>query len=78
MIKAGAARGQGLKSPMSEEGDLLGDDFDDGNASVADLIAGVEELIRKLSLIKRERAQMLKDLKEKVSCGTFGLWMIQY
>ena len=33
---------------------------------MADQIAKVEDLLRKLSLIKRERMQVLKDLKEKV------------
>jgi len=67
MLKAGAARGKGreITSPASE-GNLLDEDFDDGSVSVADQIAGVEELIKKLNLVKRERAQVLKDLKEKV------------
>ncbi|EON66126.1 hypothetical protein W97_05369 [Coniosporium apollinis CBS 100218] len=69
MIKAGAGRGKGKGGAGSAspggEGNLLGDDFDDG-PSVADQIARVEELLRKLNLIKRERAQVLKDLKEKV------------
>jgi hypothetical protein len=79
MIKAGAARGQGkdgMKSPMSPEGDLLGEYFDDGSASVADQIATVEELLRKLTLIKRERSQMLKDLKEKVCIRSLSSEMI--
>ncbi|KAF2002266.1 vacuolar protein-sorting protein-like protein bro1 [Amniculicola lignicola CBS 123094] len=62
MIKAGASKG---KSPRPVEGNLLDDDFVDG-PTVADQIANVEELIRKLNLVKRERAQVLKDLKDKV------------
>lgn len=62
MIKAGASKG---KSPRPAEGNLLDDDFIDG-PSVADQIASVEDLLRKLNLVKRERAQVLKDLKEKV------------
>jgi hypothetical protein len=62
MIKAGAAKG---KSPRLVEGNLLDDDFVDG-PSVADQISNVEELVRKLNLVKRERAQVLVDLKEKV------------
>lgn len=69
MIKAGAARGKGkgVSSPSSAgaEGNLLDDDFE-GGPSVAEQIANVEELLRKLNLIKRERAQVLKDLKDKV------------
>ena len=69
MIKAGAARGKGkgVNSPSSAgaEGNLLDDDFE-GGPSVAEQIANVEELLRKLNLIKRERAQVLKDLKDKV------------
>ena len=52
-------------SPAVEKGDLLGDDFHDG-LSVQDQVAKVEEILKKLNLIKRERAQVLKDLKEKV------------
>ncbi|KAF2877381.1 BRO1-like domain-containing protein [Massariosphaeria phaeospora] len=62
MIKAGASKG---KSPRPAEGNLLDEDFIDG-PSVADQISSVEELMRKLNLIKRERTQVLKDLKEKV------------
>lgn len=65
MIKAGAARGKGRSSPGGE-GNLLDDDFE-GGPSVAEQIAAVEDLLRKLNLIKRERQQVLKDLKEKVS-----------
>ncbi|EOD45372.1 putative vacuolar protein-sorting protein bro1 protein [Neofusicoccum parvum UCRNP2] len=64
MIKAGAARGKGRNSPGAE-GNLLDDDFE-GGPSVAEQIAAVEDLLRKLNLIKRERQQVLKDLKEKV------------
>ncbi|KAF2791021.1 BRO1-domain-containing protein [Melanomma pulvis-pyrius CBS 109.77] len=62
MVKAGATKG---KSPRPAEGNLLDEDFIDG-PSVPDQINNVEELLRKLNLIKRERAQVLKDLKEKV------------
>ncbi|KAF2835256.1 BRO1-domain-containing protein [Patellaria atrata CBS 101060] len=69
MIKAGASRGKGkgVNSPLSAgaEGNLLDDDFQ-GGPSVAEQIANVEEMLKKLNLIKRERAQVLKDLKEKV------------
>lgn len=69
MIKAGAARGKGkgINSPNSAgaEGNLLDDDFD-GSPSVAEQIANVEDLLKKLNLVKRERAQVLKDLKDKV------------
>lgn len=80
MIKAGAGRGKGKGGAGSAspggEGNLLGDDFDDG-PSVADQIARVEELLRKLNLIKRERAQVLKDLKEKVGVGSILLYVLQ-
>jgi hypothetical protein len=69
LIKAGAARGNGKGSgtPGIGEESLLDDDYDEGMPSVAEQIAAVEELLRKLNLVKRERAQVLKDLKEKVS-----------
>ncbi|KAI9821301.1 MAG: bck1-like resistance to osmotic shock [Pycnora praestabilis] len=70
MIKAGAARGKGKTgiSPMSPgaEGSLLDEDYGEGGISVMDQISRVEDLLKKLNLIKRERAQVLKDLKEKV------------
>jgi hypothetical protein len=62
MVKAGATKG---KSPGPAQGNLLDEDFTDG-PSVPDQINNVEEIVRKLNLIKRERAQVLKDLKEKV------------
>ncbi|KAJ4288433.1 bck1-like resistance to osmotic shock [Kalmusia sp. IMI 367209] len=62
MVKAGASKD---KSPGPAQGNLLDDDFHDG-PSVADQIASVEDLLRRLNLIKKERLQVLKDLKEKV------------
>jgi hypothetical protein len=52
-------------SPSSEP-NLLDADFDDGGPSVVEQIAKVEDILKKLNLIKRERIQVLKDLKEKV------------
>ncbi|KAI4152855.1 MAG: hypothetical protein LQ340_002682, partial [Diploschistes diacapsis] len=65
MIKAGGNRGKG-KSPMSpsSEGNLLDENFE-GEVSVADQIAKVEDLLKKLNFIKKDRTQVLKDLKEK-------------
>lgn len=69
MIKASAGK-KSVSSPGAggiEEGNLLDDDFaDQSQASVADQIEKVEELMRKLQLVKRERQQVMKDLKEKV------------
>ncbi|KAK4629512.1 Vacuolar protein-sorting protein bro1 [Fulvia fulva] len=67
MTKAGAGK-RGVTSPgAGEEGNLLDDDFaDDSRQSVAEQIERVEGLISKLQLVKRERAQVLKDLKEKI------------
>lgn len=69
MIKAGASRGKsrGVGSPGTPEGNLLDDIDDEDRSSVAEQINAVEELMRKLNLVKRERQQVLKDLKEKVS-----------
>ncbi|KKK16951.1 hypothetical protein AOCH_004981 [Aspergillus ochraceoroseus] len=71
MIKAGSKQGKGkngVASPYSSivEGSLLDDVYDDGAPSVAEQIARVESILKKLNLVKRERAQVLKDLKEKV------------
>jgi len=43
---------------------LLDDDLEEG-PSVHDQVIKVEEILKKLNLVKRERAQVLKDLKEK-------------
>ncbi|KAL8709292.1 MAG: hypothetical protein Q9220_005885 [cf. Caloplaca sp. 1 TL-2023] len=68
--KAGANRNKGrigVVSPVSpQEGSLLDDDYGEGGATVADQIARVEDLLKRLSLIKRDRVQVLKDLKDKV------------
>ncbi|KAL4874601.1 BRO1-like domain-containing protein [Aspergillus karnatakaensis] len=70
MIKAGSKQGKsknGVTSPYSAtEGNLLDDVYDDGAPSVAEQISRVETILKKLNLVKRERAQVLKDLKEKV------------
>jgi len=68
MIKAGAARnGNDNSRPALIEGNLLDDLDDEEQSTVTEQIAAVEDLLRKLNLIKRERQQTLKDLKEKVS-----------
>lgn len=78
MAKAGA--GKNVASPGTPglsggmEGDLLGEEIDEGGASVADQIAQVEDLMKKLMLVKRERAQVLKDMKEKVIQRPTALW----
>jgi hypothetical protein len=63
MAKAEAKQGKTKNGP---EGNLLDDDYGEGGMSVAEQIAKVEDLLRKLNLVKRERTQVLKDLKEKV------------
>lgn len=69
MIKAGANRSQGKNGGdyLNKEGSLLDDDYGEKGITVADQIAKVEDLLQKLNLIKRERLQVLKDLKEKVA-----------
>ncbi|KIW86869.1 uncharacterized protein Z519_12490 [Cladophialophora bantiana CBS 173.52] len=64
LIKAGS--GAKNRSRDADEGTLLDEDYGEGGLSVADQIAKVEDLLRKLNLVKRERMQVLKDLKEKV------------
>ena len=53
------------KVPRPAEGNLIDDDLDEG-PTVADQIGAVEDLLRKLNLVKKERTQILKDLKDKV------------
>lgn len=71
MIKAGSKQGKGkngLGSPYAPtaEGSLIDDVYDEGSSSVSEQIARVEAILKKLNLVKRERAQVLKDLKDKV------------
>lgn len=71
MLKAGSNRVKGknnVSSPSStcKEESLLDEDYGEGGISVTDQIANVEDLLRKLNLLKRDRIQVLKDLKEKV------------
>ena len=71
MMSAGSGRSKskaGVSSPLSpsQEGSLLDDDFSEHEVSVKDQISKVEDLLRRLDLIKRDRMQVLKDLKEKV------------
>jgi hypothetical protein len=65
MIKAGATKSKAGGS----EANLLDDDFE-GGPSVAEQIANVEDIMKRLKLIKKEREQVLKDLKEKVNCSS--------
>ena len=69
MIKTGAKK-RGSSGPnVQNEGNLLDDDFaDQSQESVQQIIERVEELMRKLQLVKKERTQVLRDLKEKVGC----------
>ncbi|KXJ95697.1 BRO1-like domain-domain-containing protein [Microdochium bolleyi] len=53
-------------SPTGVEPNLLDTDFEDDSMSVAEQINRVEDILKKLNLVKRERNQVLKDLKEKV------------
>ena len=75
MVKVGAGKGGGKSrnglggSPhttASAEGSLLDEDYGEGGVSVMDQVLRVEKLLKTLQQIKRERAQVLKDLKEKV------------
>jgi predicted transcriptional regulator len=53
-------------SPAAEQS-LIDADFDEGLPTITEQIAKVEDILKRLNLIKRERLQVLKDLKEKVS-----------
>lgn len=62
------AKSSNATSPSGVAPNLLDDDFEEGSLSVMEQINRVEEILKKLNLIKRERNQVLKDLKEKVRC----------
>lgn len=69
MVKVGSLKGKGKTgSPYSPSpgATLLDEDYGEGGLSVMDQIARIEELLKKLNLVKRERTQVLRDLKEKV------------
>lgn len=73
MIKAGSKHGKGKNGVASpSEGSLLDDVYDEDGMSVAEQIAKVEEILKKLNLVKRERSQVLNDLKEKVGTARFS------
>ena len=81
MLNASASRSKsknGIGSPMfpNGEGSLLDDDFGQGGFTIMDQISKVEELLRKLDLIKRDRIQVLKDLKEKASYSSIVQWAV--
>ncbi|KAL5615235.1 uncharacterized protein BROUX77_001072 [Berkeleyomyces rouxiae] len=59
------AKAAGTISSPAKEQNLLDADFDDGSLSVHDQITKVEDILKKLNLLKRERNQIMKDLKEK-------------
>ncbi|CAJ2502115.1 Uu.00g049680.m01.CDS01 [Anthostomella pinea] len=59
------SKSSNTNSPAVEQPNLLDADFEDGMPSVAQQINRVEDILKKLNLIKRERNQVLKDLKEK-------------
>jgi hypothetical protein len=71
LIKIGGKSRTNIGSPVGGnfESNLIDDDFEDGGLSVMDQVTKVEDILKKLNLIKRERAQVLKDLKEKVICS---------
>jgi hypothetical protein len=68
LVKAGGKSRNNVGTPIlgAAEGSLLDDGFEDGSSSVMEQISKVEDILKKLNLIKRERAQVLKDLKDKV------------
>lgn len=65
-VNKARAKSSDAGSPMGIEPNLLDTDFGEGGLSVADQVKQVEEIMKKLNLVKRERNQTLKDLKEKV------------
>ncbi|KAJ5907695.1 hypothetical protein N7495_000377 [Penicillium taxi] len=62
IIKAGSKHSKGKNGVTSPaEGNLLDDIYDEGGASVSDQINKVEEILKKLNLVKRERSQVHND-----------------
>ena len=70
LIKVGGKRNNvGSPSSGAADGNLLDAEFDDDEPSVMEQVERVEDILNKLNLIKRERGQVLKDLKERVIVG---------
>lgn len=70
--QTGSSQGKGKNGVTSPaEGSLLDDIYDEDGTSVAEKTNQVEEILKKLNLVKRERAQLLKDLKDKVGIPVF-------
>ena len=65
LIQAGGAK-KGKGAGSAHENSLLDEDFSDSGPSVSKQIEAVEDLLKKLNLVKKDRIQVLKDLKEKV------------
>ncbi|KAL2753458.1 hypothetical protein ACRALDRAFT_1051974 [Sodiomyces alcalophilus JCM 7366] len=65
-VNKARAKSSNTTSPVAIEPNLLDADFDEGGPSVLDQIRHVEDIMKKLNLVKRERNKTLKDLKEKV------------
>ncbi|CDM37299.1 hypothetical protein DTO013E5_7574 [Penicillium roqueforti] len=64
----------GATSPA--EGTLLDDVYDEGRASVAEQIAKVEVILKKLNLVDRERSQLLTDLKAAIHADDITEFLI--
>ncbi|KAI6245002.1 Vacuolar protein-sorting protein BRO1 [Erysiphe necator] len=60
------AHGDKIGNVLQIETSLLDEDFSQDELSISDQVARIEDILKKLNLIKRERTQVLKDLKEKV------------
>ncbi|KAL7921673.1 BRO1-like domain-containing protein [Trichoderma austrokoningii] len=65
-VSQAKAKGSNAASPAGNEPNLLDADFDESGPTVVEQIARVEDILKKLNLIKRERNQVLKDLKDKI------------
>ena len=85
MVKVGATRAKQQRgrsgSPSAAsinppEASLLDEDYGEGGPSVMDQITRVEKLLKTLQQVKRERAQVLKDLKEKVRDGPISFILV--
>ena len=74
LIKVGGKRSIGSPGAGGADGNLLDVDFNEDEPSVMEQVERVEDILKKLNLIKRERGQVLKDLREKArSVDTYFL-----
>lgn len=78
-VFAAAASGKPIGQPNLLDFDAGQEDMDERErAEIATAVDELEEKMERLESIRRERDEVLKDLKDKVSIGAFARQCIRY